>query len=125
MHGNVIDAESAATNAEATCGRETGTIVPEKIWFALLVKTLWPVKAAIAIEQYARCPDRTARAYTSGDREPPASVLRDLLRGDEGFRVLSQLLDGFPVTWWIVIQRERKLAALARDIFDRVGEVMK
>lgn len=117
--------DARATFVGAPCGQETGTIVPEKVWFALLAKALWPVKAAIAIEQYAGCPDRTARAYTSGDREPPASVLRDLLRGDEGYRVLSQLMDGCPVAWWGVIQRERKLAALANEIFERVGVLVK
>ena len=94
-------------------------------WFADLVKNLWPIKGSAAVEQYTRCPDRTARAYASGDREPPASVLRDLLRGDEGFRVLTYVMHGSAVTWWAVVQHERELAAMARNIFNQLETVMK
>ena len=94
-------------------------------WFADLVKTLWPIKGSAALEQYTRCADRTARAYASGDREPSASVLRDLLRGDEGYRVLTWVMGDHKPTWWVVLQHERRLAALANQIFGQLKEAVQ
>lgn len=109
-----IDADRA-TSALAQSGRDGGTIVPTS-WFACLVKDLWPRKPAVALEQYAGLPDRTARAYTNGDREPSASVLRDLLRGNEGYRVLVWIMAGFTPTWWLVVQHERAVYARLKEL---------
>lgn len=124
MDARIAADEARATFIEAGTGQPSGQIWP-KNWFADLVQALWPVKGAVAIAQYAGCPDRTARNYQGGHSEPPASVLRDLLRGDEGYRVLAFVMHGSTVTWWLVIQHERavyaRLKALAptlRGIID-------
>lgn len=99
----------AARNGEARHNRATS-------WFSSMVAELWPIKGPAAVSQYTRCPDRTARAYASGDREPPASVLRDLLRGDEGYRVLTYVMCGFVPTWWLVIQQEHRVVEQLRAL---------
>lgn len=116
-----IDADRA-TKVGAQIGRARHDRAPN--WFSALVAELWPVKGPAALAQYARCPDRTARAYSSGDREPPASVLRDLLRGDEGYRVLTHVMRDREPTWWVILQHERRLAALANQIFGQLGEAI-
>lgn len=92
-----------------------GTIVPERLWFALLARALWPIKSAAALEQYAGVPDRTARAYQRGDREPTASVLRDLLRSNEGYRVLSHIMRDRPPSWWVELERLKRNGERALD----------
>lgn len=130
MGTRVADESARAIFPEARSSHEIrggdfhGTIVPEPLWFAVMVRTLWPVKAAAAIEQYTGTPDRTARAYQRGDREPSATVLRDLLRSTEGFRVLKAILDPAPPQWWRNVQSELRLAVLARSIFNQLETEM-
>lgn len=123
MDARVTADETRATFVEAESGRSSGHIWP-KIWFAQLVQELWPVKGAVAISQYAGCPDRTARNYQGGHSEPPASVLRDLLRGDEGYRVLTWIMCGFTPTWWLVIQRERAVHARLKALSPTLREII-
>lgn len=101
----------------------SGTIVPEQVWFAILVRRVWPVKAAMAVAQYAKCPDRTARAYQSGDREPAASVLRDLIQGDEGDAVLRVMPRDNPPAWWAKHQSCERKAKLFDEFMER-GEAL-
>jgi hypothetical protein len=115
MKSNVAtDRNNAIFADERLCrddlaGDFNGTIVPEQIWCALFLKRVWPVKAEAAIQQYAGCPERTARAYKAGDRIPSATVLRDLIRGDEGDRVLTELMPDKPPAWFCRWQRALKL----------------
>lgn len=131
MSRTITTDESDAIFADARLCRDDlagefdGTIVPDRVWFALFLRRVWPVKADAAVMQYARCADRTARAYTSGDRIPSATVLRDLLHGDEGDVVLDELMVGATAAWWAIRQRERKLAALALVIFGQLGEIVR
>jgi len=112
-----------ASNFGARCARDRHDRAAPR--FSDLVHDIWPVKAPAAISQYAGCPDRTARAYASGCRVPKAPVVFDLLRGREGFRFLAAIMAGSTVTWWIVLQHERHLARLARDIFSQLETVMR
>lgn len=102
MGTRLDNAESRSTFSDAQSCRDDlagdfgGTIAPDHVWFALMAKRVWPIKANAAIMQFAKCADRTARAYTSADRIPSATVLRDLLGGDEGGRVLNKLWDTPP-----------------------------
>jgi hypothetical protein len=116
MKSNVATDRDNAIFADAKLGRDDragdfdGQIWPqEKVWFAQVVRRVWPVKGAMALVQYSGCPERTARNYTTAHSEPPASVLRDLLRGGEGDRVLIALLGDQPPAWFCEIQIALKL----------------
>lgn len=123
MDVRVRDDASASISTEARCGHDdaaadfSGTIVPV-CWFAPFVRALWPVKAAAALEQYTGAKERTARAYQSGEREPSASVLRDLIRSPEGFRVLRALVEDNPPDWWREVDRALRI----KRAIEGVGE---
>ena len=93
--------------------------------FVLMLRQLWPVKADMALAEYAGVRDRTARSYRNGEREPPLSVLWMLLRSREGYRVLSFIMADDPPDWWLVFQNERQLAALALNIFKQLEGAVK
>lgn len=126
MDARVSDAGAHASFAAARLGQQRAdvyaatTIVPHEL-FPLMVRNLWPVKGAAALMEYCGIPERTARAYQRGDREPCMSVLWLLLTSREGYRVLSYIADSAKPDWWTVFKRERELAALATEIFERVG----
>lgn len=123
MHGRISSDEIQATEVVAGIGEEDRQIWP-KTWFANLINELWPVKGAIAVTQYSGIPDRTARNYQSGHSEPPASVLRDLLRGNEGYRVLTWVMAGFTPTWWLVVQHERAVYARLKDLSPTLRQIV-
>lgn len=129
MHGKLSDVGARASFAAAQSGQvflvadNVGSIRP-KNRFASLVKSAFGKKADVAIAQYAHVPDRTARGY-KGKRRAPAEVLIDLLLGAEGFRVLTHIMDvPDPPTWWVVLQHERQLAALAGSIFKQLSSIV-
>jgi hypothetical protein len=96
-------------------------------WFMLLADALWKPKAPAAVCDLAELDedeDRKCRKWTSGFNEPPGWLVVRLLRSPEGYRVLNYIMEPSPPTWWLVIQQERELAALAREIFSRIGAVV-
>lgn len=54
--------------------------------------------------------DRTARAWATGESEPPASVLLALLLSDHGWRVLDYLLCGLVIVWWARVTRALRIS---------------
>lgn len=108
MHGRIASDETRAIDIAARNGDARHDRAP-KPNFADLVKALWPVKGPAALTQYAGCPDRTARAYASGDREPPWSVFLDLLIGDEGNRVITYVMRDRDPTWWVIREHHRQV----------------
>ncbi len=122
MNDTVTANENGATNIAAGCGRTSGQMLP-KTWFAQLVQDLWPIKGAVAVAEYAQCPDRTARNYQGGHSEPPASILRDLLRGNEGYRVLTWIMAATPPAWWLNVQSELRVAKAYRDVKPKLREI--
>lgn len=48
-------------------------IVPRK--FGGVAKYLWPVKTAASLAAIAKCDERTAKRWLSGEYEPPLSVI--------------------------------------------------
>lgn len=111
MINRISDDDGCAISIAAQCGDDIGPIGPDQIWFALVVRAVWPVKGAMALVQYTGCPERTARHYQRGDREPPAAVLRDLIRGAEGYRVMDCIMRDNPPAWWINLEHHRRLGA--------------
>jgi hypothetical protein len=78
-----------------------------------MVRALWPVKTVAALMDLCGIPERTARAYARGDREPPMSVLWLLLRSREGARVEAFIMDHEPPDWWLEDERHRRMGAAA------------
>lgn len=102
-------------------------MVPDdSLWFALMLRTVWPVKAEAALLQFSPATaDRTARAYKRGDRMPSATVLRDLVRGDEGYIILTAIMATDPPTWWVNLQAELQFAAKCRAFHREVTEQLR
>jgi len=123
MNITVTVDENSATSFEETVGRPRGQIWP-KAWFAALIRDLWPVKGAVAVEQYAGVPDRTARNYQSGHSDPSGAVICNLLRGDEGYRVLTWIMGGSTTTWWAVVQHERAVYARLKSLAPTLREII-
>ena len=116
--GSTNDAiiEGAPLCRDDLAGEFDGPIVPERIWFALMVRRVWPVKAPMAVVQYAGCAERTARAYASADREPSASVLCDLLRGAEGDAILSDIMRHEPPAWFVRFEHALRVLAAIEEV---------
>lgn len=123
MNARVTIDENAATSFEETDGHPNGHVWP-KAWFATAIRSLWPVKGAVAVEQYAGVPDRTARNYQSGHSDPSGAVICNLLRGNEGYRVLVWIMAGSTTTWWIVIQHERAVYARLKSLSPALREII-
>ena len=88
-------------------------MVPDdSLWFALMLRTVWPIKAEAALIQYSpNSADRSARAYKRGDRMASATVLRDLIRGAEGYRILVCIMRDDPPAWWQNLEYHRRIGA--------------
>lgn len=131
MSGIVASTSACAISAEEQSGRMVGPIRPQSRsyapseWFPLMARALWSSKAPAAICDLAELDeeeDRKARKWASGFNEVPGWLVVVLLRSKEGFRVLTWLMSDNPPDWWWSFQQERKLAAIARDIFKRLEE---
>lgn len=83
-------------------------------WFTEFAEKLWPEKpsAALYFLWNERVPERTCRAYVSGEREMPAYLLIALMSGRDGERVTDELIcctkSGWAKDW------RRAKAALAQ-----------
>lgn len=73
-------------------------------WFGKLARKLWAQKTAATLGFLTGRRERQCHRYASGDAEPMASFLADLLRSDEGKRVLDELMRGSNAAWWKQIQ---------------------
>jgi hypothetical protein len=90
--------------------RHLSTIVKsDRLWLSEMVNGVWPTKAEAAIVQYHGCPVSTAWSYKRGDRVGSATVLRDLLRGAEGYIVLKFIMKDSPPDWWVNVERHRHI----------------
>jgi hypothetical protein len=68
-------------------------------WFVPLAKKLWPSKTAAAIEFLTGARERQCYRYASGAQEPPSTLIVDLLRSEDGARVLNEILRGSKSKW--------------------------
>lgn len=94
---------------------EIGTNVPDG-WFAGLVTRVWPARSRAKMLRYhLGSSERTSRAWASGDREPGASVLGELLRSDDGGLVLDKIMAGAAPSWWRDHCEDRIYAAAYRQ----------
>ena len=92
-----------------------GNILPHSEWFARMGRELWQFKIGSHLECHLGCSDRTARAWASGDNEPPARALALLLRTEDGPRILEWIMRDDPPAWWLAVQQSAAtLAQFAR-----------
>lgn len=114
------DAEFCSRHAETG---DNCKDVQDPLWFGLLCRSLWPAKAWLMLMQLFGVKERSAHNYASGSC-PGADLLRDMLRSDHGYRVLSWIMRDDPPEWWSVLQQELKVAALAREVWKQLDGVM-
>ena len=129
MNLRVIDAEFPTRNPMAEDCQPNGSILPNRDWFMLAANRVWGQKGRsvpkeLEFQKIAES-DRTCRAWSSGEYEPPCHKLILLLRGDDGGEFLDIAMEGASPAWWLRLEHEHKLAALAKSIFDQLGEVVK
>lgn len=113
MFESLNEPEFPTRNPMAEDCRPSGGILPNRDWFMRSARYVWPVGAAKALQFELQNSDRTSRAWTSGEYEPPCHVLVQLLRGDHGGRFLDLAMDGASPAWWRQRQEDRRIAGLA------------
>lgn len=102
-------------------------------WFYDSAQHLLGKDAGLHLHYITGEPQSTCYAYVARDSEKRRKIssyfLRKLLHSEQGEPWLCALMHGCRAAWWLnrehIIQRERRLDALARDILSRVSEVMK
>jgi hypothetical protein len=144
METRVSDACERATFAADGFGSIAGQMGPRNfshaniadrgMWFAIMCKALWGEGATAALFDLVvqhlgyedeRNAERQCRRWASGHSEPPQSILWMLIRSKEGFRVIRYISEhGRPSEWWLVRERERELAAMAIEIFERLSRAV-
>lgn len=89
----------------------------EPLWFAVMCRVLWGPNASKDLKFILDAYDgrdrseRTCRAWTSGDSEPPCSVLGILMVSDQGRAVLDYLQREMPSLWWLALMRAERVTA--------------
>lgn len=106
MHGNLPAQAQRAIFPEAISDCESS---PDKFevrndsdslgWFAKLARKLWPSKSAAAIELYTHAPTSTCLRWCRGGSDITGSALRDLIRSEDGLRVVNELVAGSKAKW--------------------------
>lgn len=76
-------------------------------WFAAVVRRLLPKDAGFALHLETGFDERSCYRYASGERAIPSYMLRELLRGPNGWQWLCGTLDGCTAPWWIELQTAR------------------
>ena len=119
MDARLLDDEFPTRNPMAEDCRASGTILPDRDWFMRSARYVWPVGTPKALQfelekvDHVEYSDRTCRAWTSGDGEPPCHKLVLLLRGEEGRRFLDLAMEGAEPSWWREHLEARRKADLA------------
>ena len=111
MRGQSGLTDATASNIAAISRHEpnanNGDILPNSEWFAVMSLELWRQKVAAHLQclcqqsDPAGYSDRTLRAWSSGENEPPARVLALLLRSADGGKVLTWVMRDCEQPWWI------------------------
>lgn len=116
MSSIVVDPRGSATNvaaiscqevSETTAIQDRGRELPD-LWFARMCRDLWQFKVAAHLHFVTLRSDRTCRAWAAGDNDANATTLAQLLRTEDGPRVLKWVMDGCDAEWWAKLQRARE-----------------
>lgn len=119
MDVRLDDGEFPARNPLAEDCHWDGRILPNRDWFMLSARRVWPAATPKALKfafeeiEKVEYSDRTCRSWASGDYEPPCHKLVLLLRGEEGGRLLDLAMAGASPAWWRQRQEDRRVADLA------------
>ena len=66
-------AEVRARKSEGRASPRGDRLVPRR--FSAVAKVLWPIKTAACLAHIAKCDERHAKRFLSGEYEPPLSVV--------------------------------------------------
>lgn len=69
-----------------------GRMLPQNWNFAVVASRIWRIKAAAAAHAITGAPERTCRAWASGQSEPPFHVACQLLDSEDGENALAVML---------------------------------
>lgn len=83
---------------------------PENKWFSALCERLWRGKPAAALDHLTSAKLHQCYRYASGRQEPGGFLIVELLRSQDGGRVLTDIMRGSTAPWWQ--QYQFALAAL-------------
>lgn len=133
MTGTISNAEIAATNITLENGSgPLATLTSESdpdAWFFDAAQVLLGKDAGLHLHYLTGYPQSTCYAYVAKDprkrRPPPEHLLRVLCHSDQGEPWHDAFMHECKARWWIARQSERKLAALAQNIFKQLGEVIE
>jgi hypothetical protein len=85
----------------------------QSLFFARAAQGLLGKDAGLALHLATGFEERTCYRYASGERMPPAFMLRVLLRSPNGEQWLNAIMDSCDAPWWRAHQRAvRRSAAL-------------
>lgn len=128
MHGTIPAAAQQsiflpATNGAETTAPESAAISGAEIsgWFAELARKLWPKKTWAHLQYLTKAPDRTCQRWASGATDISSSALRDMLRSNDGERVLLALMDGCRQPWWLKRADDARAADGLRGLVEQLG----
>lgn len=99
--------------APKSCGNDRRRFRPARA-IARVARKLWPAKTAAHLAASSGASQRSAENWLSGCADPSGDNLAALLRSDEGFDFLSELMDGAETRWWRAVRLRVRLAELER-----------
>lgn len=122
MHGNLQAPISAATNAASASDSDSEITsgLDSDDWFGPLVRPMLGKEPGVALHHMVgpEFPISTCAKYVSktetSRRQPPGYLIRALLRSEQGGAFLNAVMHGSEAQWWLDMERERKLAAVAQ-----------
>jgi hypothetical protein len=109
MHGNLDEHEFPTRNPSADACQTSGSILPNRDFFMLAVRCKWKSNAPKELQFRLGNSDRTCRAWSSGEYEPPLHILVQLLRTEDGDHFLNLAMEGASPAWFCKLQRALKL----------------
>ena len=106
---------SVRLGSEKSVTAQTGSEA-DNAWFSGPARAMLGSDPGLGLHILTGIPERTAYRYASGERAPPAYLIRELLRGPHGEQWLSAIMDGSNVQWWRDMQRAERIAAAIDSI---------
>lgn len=88
----------------------------ENAWFSIPAQALLGSDPGLALHiiTHKTISESSGYRYASGERSMPLNVFRAMLHDPQGGPWLAVLMDGCTAPWWLAMQRDIKLAAVAQ-----------